>query len=111
MCTLRRAHGHAWMHGHGRGEADIHSELSCNLVLSAGKASWDRAKQIMFSDVIRKLRSIPQPVVAAVHGAAAGGGMSIALAADVRYRRVILSQEAVADGSQSWRTHAWRSHA
>jgi len=40
--------------------------------------------QNAFSAVIRKLREIPQPIVCGVNGFAAGGGMSLALAADVR---------------------------
>lgn len=40
--------------------------------------------QHAFSAVIRKLREIPQPIVCGVNGSAAGGGMSLALAADVR---------------------------
>ena len=42
------------------------------------------AEQRRFSDVIRRMRRCPQPVIALVHGAASGGGFSIALAADVR---------------------------
>ena len=41
-----------------------------------GQESW--------SDAITAFRRIPQPVVAAVNGAAAGAGFSLALAADVR---------------------------
>ncbi len=33
---------------------------------------------------VLKIRSMPQPVIAVVHGAAAGAGMNIALAADIR---------------------------
>lgn len=40
--------------------------------------------QNAFSSVMRKLRDIPQPIVCGVNGSAAGGGMSLALAADVR---------------------------
>lgn len=36
------------------------------------------------SELVVRLREIPQPVIAAVHGAAAGGGLSLACAADVR---------------------------
>src|SRR5215813_2946840 len=41
-------------------------------------------EQRRFSDIIRRMRHCPQPVIALVHGAACGGGFSIALAADVR---------------------------
>lgn len=42
------------------------------------------AEQRSFSDIIRRMRRCPQPVIALVHGPASGGGFSIALAADVR---------------------------
>jgi enoyl-CoA hydratase/carnithine racemase len=37
-----------------------------------------------FSQVVVRMRRAPQPIIAAVHGAASGGGFSLALAADVR---------------------------
>ena len=36
------------------------------------------------SEVVMLMRRAPQPIIAAVHGAAAGGGFAIALASDVR---------------------------
>ena len=41
-------------------------------------------EQRRFSEIIRRMRRCPQPVIALVHGPASGGGFSIALAADVR---------------------------
>lgn len=37
----------------------------------------------MLRDLLKAMRRCPQPVIALVHGAAAGGGLAIALAADV----------------------------
>jgi enoyl-CoA hydratase/carnithine racemase len=41
--------------------------------------------QKKYSGVIKELRRIPQPVIAAVNGPAAGGGFSMVLAADIIY--------------------------
>ena len=46
-----------------------------------GRVSWLRSRQALVSLALRKL---PQPVVAALPGAAAGAGLSMALAADLR---------------------------
>mmetsp|Transcript_48724 Transcript_48724/g.145578 ORF Transcript_48724/g.145578 Transcript_48724/m.145578 type:complete len:290 (+) Transcript_48724:94-963(+) len=37
-----------------------------------------------WSDVVRKMRACPQPIIACVHGYAMGGGFALALGADVR---------------------------
>jgi enoyl-CoA hydratase/carnithine racemase len=51
----------------------------------AGRAQRQMAMQRLYSGVVRAMRACPQPIIALIHGAACGGGLSLALAADVRY--------------------------
>ena len=49
-----------------------------------GAAETGFATQTHIARLVERFRSVPQPVVAAINGAAAGGGLAIALASDVR---------------------------
>ena len=51
----------------------------------SGRAQRQTAMQKVYSGVVRAMRSCPQPIIALIHGAACGGGLSLALASDVRY--------------------------
>ena len=42
-------------------------------------------RQYSIGEIILRMRRVPQPVIALVHGAASGAGFALALAADVRY--------------------------
>jgi enoyl-CoA hydratase len=52
-----------------------------------GGRIWN-AREILnqerFSSLVSKMRSIPQPIICCVQGVAAGGGMALALACDIR---------------------------
>lgn len=45
------------------------------------KIFWQKQREL--SSIMAKLRRIPQPVIAAVHGAAVGGGMALVNASDI----------------------------
>ena len=49
-----------------------------------GKVASMMANADAFGEVVRRMRRIPQPIIAAVNGAAAGGGFALAFAADMR---------------------------
>jgi 2-(1,2-epoxy-1,2-dihydrophenyl)acetyl-CoA isomerase len=68
--------------GTGRGfcaGADLSDPDRDNSVSADSGAALDK----FFNPVIRLMRSVPKPIVAAVNGTAAGVGMSFALAADI----------------------------
>jgi enoyl-CoA hydratase len=73
--------------GEGRGFCaglDLTEGASPPSTVNMGRAQSGMTVQKMIAGLVPKMRSIPQPVIAAVNGAASGGGLALALASDVR---------------------------
>jgi enoyl-CoA hydratase len=70
--------------GAGRGFSSGHDLDELTAEASAGDVDDLMANQYAFSGLITQIKELRLPVVAAVNGPAAGGGMTMALAADTR---------------------------
>ena len=73
--------------GSGRGFCaglDLTEGASPPTTAGLGRAQAGMAVQKLIAGLVPKMRSIPQPIIAAVNGAASGGGLALALASDVR---------------------------
>jgi 2-(1,2-epoxy-1,2-dihydrophenyl)acetyl-CoA isomerase len=64
--------------GEGRG-------FSSGADLRDGPADFRRMLQTEYNPIIRAMRALPPPIIAAVNGVAAGAGVSLALACDLVY--------------------------
>ena len=73
--------------GAGRGFCaglDLSEGASPPTARRLGRAQAGMTVQKMIAGLVPKMRSMPQPIIAAVNGAASGGGLALALASDVR---------------------------
>ena len=73
--------------GAGRGFCaglDLTEGASPPAAAGLGRAQAGMPVQKMIAGLVPKMRSMPQPIIAAVNGAASGGGLALALASDVR---------------------------
>jgi enoyl-CoA hydratase len=73
--------------GAGRGFCaglDLTEGASPPATTGMGRAQAGMTVQKLIAGLVPKMRSIPQPIIAAVNGAASGGGLALALASDVR---------------------------
>jgi enoyl-CoA hydratase len=73
--------------GAGRGFCaglDLTEGASPPAASGLGRAQAGMTVQKMIAGLVPKMRSMPQPIISAVNGAASGGGLALALASDVR---------------------------
>lgn len=76
--VLLRAEGRAFCAG-----GDLDSDAFAKP--GPGRAQRQYDIQVRYAAVARSMRSCPQPIIALVQGPAVGAGLSLALAADIRY--------------------------
>jgi enoyl-CoA hydratase len=75
------------MTGAGRGFCaglDLTEGASPPSTAGMGRAQAGMTVQKLIAGLVPRMRSVPQPIIAAVNGAASGGGLALALASDVR---------------------------
>lgn len=73
--------------GEGRGFCaglDLAEGASPPTTKGMGRAQAGMTVQKLIAGLVPRMRAMPQPIVAAVNGAASGGGLALALASDVR---------------------------
>jgi enoyl-CoA hydratase len=70
--------------GVGRGFCSGHDLAELDEVTASTDARAVMDNQVAYSGLIKRINSLTLPVIAAVNGPAAGGGLAIALAADTR---------------------------
>ena len=73
--------------GSGRGFCaglDLSEGASPPATATMGRAQAGMTVQKLIAGLVPKMRSVAQPIVAAINGAASGGGLALALASDVR---------------------------
>ena len=76
--VILRANGRAFCAG---------AELTSDAFAAAGDGRAQRQLQMQqrYSQIIRLMRTCPQPIIALINGAACGAGFSLALASDIRF--------------------------
>lgn len=73
-CIVLTGAGRAFCSGQDLKEIDLESDRSLG----------DSVRE-KYNPLILRIRSIPKPIIAAIHGACAGAGLSLALACDIRF--------------------------